>query len=170
MLSGPDLTKQLVEVLIRFRVGPVAFVADIQDMFYQLKVPKKQKSFLRFLWWNEVNLDSEITDLEMCVHLLGVVSSPNSSNYVLRKAAVGNSSCYGNDAAAAIMKNFYVGDLLKSVEDEEYAKYLIRRIQKMCSVSRFKLTKFISNTKLVPMRIPENHRREGVKDANLVKE
>ena len=170
MLSEPDLTKQLVEVLIRFRVGPVAFLTDIQDMFYQLKVPKNQGSFLRFLWWNEVNLDSEITDLKMCVHLLGAVSSPNSSNYALRNVALSNSNCYGNDAAAAIMKNFYVGDLLKSVEDEEYAKYLIRRIQKMCSVSRFKLTKFISNNKLVPMRIPENYRREGVKDADLVNE
>ena len=170
MLSEPDLTKQLVEALIRFRVGPVAFLADIQDMFYQLKVPKNQRSFLRFLWWNEVNLDSEITDLKMCVHLLGAVSSPNSSNYALRNVALSNCNCYGNDAAAAIMKNFYVGDLLKSVEDEEYSKYLIRRIQKMCSVSRFKLTKFISNNKLVPMRIPENHRREGVKDADLVNE
>ena len=30
--------------------------------------------------------------------------------------------------------------------------------------------KFISNNKLVQMSFPENHRREGVKDANLVNE
>ena len=30
--------------------------------------------------------------------------------------------------------------------------------------------KFISNNKLVLMSIPKNHRREGVKDADLVKE
>ena len=106
----------------------------------------------------------------MCVHLVGAISSPSSSNYVLRKAAVDNSSCYGNDAAAAIMKNFYVNDLLKSVEDEEYAKDLIRRIKKMCSAGGFNLTKFINNNKLVLMSIPENHRREGVKDVDLVNE
>ena len=50
MLSGSDLTNQLVGVMIKFRVGPVAFMADIQAMFYQLKVPEKQRSFLRFLW------------------------------------------------------------------------------------------------------------------------
>ena len=105
MLSGPDLTNQLVGVLLRFRVGPVAFIADIQAMFFQLKVPEKQRSFLRFVWWNEGNLDSEITDHEMCVHLFGAVSSLSSSNYALRKAAVENSSCYRNDAAAAIMNN-----------------------------------------------------------------
>ena len=115
LLSGPDLTNKLVGVLIRFRVGPVAFLADIQAMFYQVKVPEKQRSFLRFLWWNEGNLDSEIRDHEMCIHLFGAVSSPSISNYALRKAAVDYSSCYGNDAAVATMKSFYMDDLLKSV-------------------------------------------------------
>ena len=59
LFSGPDLTNQLDGVLIRFRVGPVAFVANIQAMFYQVKVPEKQRSFLRFLRWNEGNLGSE---------------------------------------------------------------------------------------------------------------
>ena len=88
LLSGSDLTNQLVGVLIRFRVELVAFMANIQAMFYQVKVPEKHRSFLRFLWWNEGDLNSEITDHEMCVHPFGAVSSPSSSNYALRKAAV----------------------------------------------------------------------------------
>ena len=44
----------------------------------------------------------------MCVHLFGGVSSPNSSNYALRKAAVDS---YGSDTAATIMTNFQVDDL-----------------------------------------------------------
>ena len=40
----------------------------------------------------------------------------------------------------------------------------------MCSAGGFNLTRFISNNKLVLMIIPENHRREGVKDADLVNE
>ena len=93
LLSGFDLTNQLARVLIRFRVGPEAFMANIQAMLYQVKVPEKQRSFLRFFWWNEGNLDSEIANHEMTVHLLGTVSSPSSSNYALRKAALDNSSC-----------------------------------------------------------------------------
>ena len=61
-------------------------------------------------------------------------------------------------------------DLLTLAEDEEYAKDLIRRTQKMCNAGGFNLTKFISNHKLVLMSIPENHRKEGVKDADLVNE
>ena len=87
-----------------------------------------------------------MTDHEICVYLFVAVSSPSSSNYALRKAAVDNSSCYRNDTAVAIMKNFYVDHLLKSVEDEEYTEDLIR-IRKMCSAGGFNLTKFISNNK-----------------------
>ena len=114
-------------------------------------------------------MDSEITEHKICVHLFGAVSSSGSSNHALRKEAVDNSSCHGYDATVAIMKSFYVDNLLKSVEDEEYAKDLIR-IRKMCSAGRFKLTKFISNNKLVLVSIPENHRREGIKDADSVNE
>ena len=117
-----------------------------------------------------VNLDSEIADHEMYIHLFGAVSSHSSSRYPLTKAAVNNKNCYRNDAAASIMKNFHVNDLLKSVEDEEYAKDLIKRIQKMCSARSFNLTKFISNNKFVLRSISENRRREGVKDAVLVGE
>ena len=93
MLSGPDLTSQLVRVLITFRVGPVVFMANIQAMFYQLKVPEKRRS----LWWNEGNLDSEITDHEMFVHFFGALSSPSSSNYEMIKVAVNSSSCCSNN-------------------------------------------------------------------------
>ena len=69
----------------------------------------------------------------------------------MRKAAIDDISCYGNDAAAAIMKSYHVDDLLKSVEDEGYAEYLIRKIQNMCSAGGFNLTKSISNNELVLM-------------------
>ena len=40
----------------------------------------------------------------------------------------------------------------------------------MCDAGGFNLTKFIYNIKNVLMSIPDIHRREGVKDTDLVKE
>ena len=68
------------------------------------------------------------------------------------------------------MKNFYVDDLLKSVKTEKYAVDLIKRVKEMCAAGGFNLTKFICKRKNVLMSIPDIHRREGVKDADLVKE
>ena len=61
-------------------------------------------------------------------------------------------------------------DLLKSVESEEFAIDLIKRVKKMYTTGRFNLTKFICNSKNVLMSILDIHRREGVKETDLVKE
>ena len=42
LLFGPDLTSQLVGLLITFRVEPVACMADIQAIFYQVKAQKNR--------------------------------------------------------------------------------------------------------------------------------
>ena len=44
-------TNSLVGVLLKFRVERVAFLADIEAMFHQVRVPLEQRSYLRFLWW-----------------------------------------------------------------------------------------------------------------------
>ena len=50
-MKGPDLTNSLLGVLTRFRQDHVAVMADIQEMFHQVRVPECDRSFLRFLWW-----------------------------------------------------------------------------------------------------------------------
>ena len=105
----------------------------------------------------------------MCVHLFGAVSSPSSSNYALKRTAVDNSSSFDVDASETVTKNFYVDDLLKSVKSEVYAVDLIKRVKKMCAAGGFDLTKFICNRKNVLVSIHHIHRREGVKETDLVK-
>lgn len=46
LLQGPDMTNSLVGVLTRFRQEPVAVMADIEAMFYQVLVPADQRDFL----------------------------------------------------------------------------------------------------------------------------
>ena len=40
LLSGPDLTNQIVGVLLRFREDQIAVMEDVEGMFHQVKVPK----------------------------------------------------------------------------------------------------------------------------------
>ena len=70
LLQGPDMTNSLVGVLSRFRQEPIAFMADIEAMFYQVFVPEEQQSYLCFLWWPDSNINQELEEYEMCVHLL----------------------------------------------------------------------------------------------------
>ena len=50
LLSGPDLTNQLTGLLIRFHAEEVAFMGDVEAMYYQVQISKEQRSILRFFW------------------------------------------------------------------------------------------------------------------------
>ena len=59
LLPGPDQTSRLVGVLLRFRSGPVAVMADVKGMFHQVKVCPEDSDSLRFLWWPDKDLSVE---------------------------------------------------------------------------------------------------------------
>jgi hypothetical protein len=49
LLQGPNLANKIIDVLICFRKERVAIVADIQEMFHQVRVPDNDCDSLRFL-------------------------------------------------------------------------------------------------------------------------
>ena len=50
LLSGPDLTNNLLGVLLRFRQDTVAFVADIEQMFHSFLAQEQHRDLLWFFW------------------------------------------------------------------------------------------------------------------------
>ena len=168
LMAGPDLTNQIVGTLIRFRQERIAFVADIEKMFFQVLVSNDHRNLLRFLWWQDWDLRKEPVDHEMCVHVFGGTSSPSCSNYALKRTSIDGKDQFGLEAAKTLQNNFYVDDLLKSVAQEDQAIQLIENVKAICLSGGFKLTKFLSNNKRVLQSIPEEDRRKGVKDKDLV--
>ncbi|KAK0142415.1 hypothetical protein N1851_019859 [Merluccius polli] len=83
LLPGPNLTNTLVGVLLRLREEPIAMMADIEFMFYQVQVPEEDADLLRFLWWPNGNLNVPMEEYRMAVHLLGATSSPRVASYAL---------------------------------------------------------------------------------------
>ena len=166
-IPGPDLIDQLVGILIRFKEEQVAIMGDIEATFHQARIPKCQRSMLRFLWWEGNNFNKQPTDHQMYVHVFGGASSPSCCNYALKRAAINNEVKFGAEAAKTLMRNFYVDDLLKSTPDAQSPISLIKAVTKMCKAGGFKFGKFISNDTVVLKSLQEDQRRKGVKDADL---
>ena len=100
--------------------------------------------------------------------LFGGVSSASCPNYALNGTATDNTNQYGQEAAEVTRSKFYVDDLLKSVDDTKTAMILVKKVVDMCKSGGFHLTKFISNNTELLMSIPENQRRNSVKNADLI--
>ena len=167
LLSGPDLTNQIVRILVKFKDDYVAIMADIEAMFYQVLVANQHRSLLNFFWWENGHIKEQPQRYHMNVHVFGGTSSPSCSNYALRRTARDNEVTFDPEVAETLRSNFYLDDLLKSVKNEEIAVTLIKDVKALCGEGGFHLTKFVSNSKYVLLSIPEEDRGKGLHDQEL---
>ena len=70
LFKGTDLTNSLVGVLTSFQ-DKIVVMADIESMFYQVRVPDRDSTFLRFLCWDDGDAKREVQEYHMLVHLFG---------------------------------------------------------------------------------------------------
>ena len=107
-------------------------MANIEKMFFQVRVKKEDQSFLRFLWWPNGGLEQKAEEYCMTVHLFGAVSSPACANYALQCTADDNEESYGTEVAKTLRRNFYVADVLKSGSTEDKTIKLAKDVKAVC--------------------------------------
>ena len=161
LLSGPDLLNSLVGILLRFRLEHVAIACDVREMFHQFLVPAADRNFFRFLWFSEGNIDGDVQECRMKVHLFGARSSPGCANYGMKRLTQDHSASYPQAVSEFVMHNFYVDDGLISVADFNTATSLIEGVKNLCALGCLKLHKFASNSKEVMQAIPLEDRATG---------
>ena len=76
------LTNQILSVLLKFQQQEAT---DIEAMFYQIKIPRHQRSYLRFLWLKDGHLVEGTIDHETCAHVFEDTLSLSCSNYALKR-------------------------------------------------------------------------------------
>ncbi|XP_055367455.1 uncharacterized protein LOC114862962 [Betta splendens] len=149
LLKGPDLNNSLLGVLLRFRKEKVAVLADIQQMFHCFLVHEDHRNFLRFLWHKDNDINKEVVEYRMRVHVFGNSPSPAVAVYGLRRAIREGAQRYGEDTVKFVERHFYVDDGLISVSTEAEAIDLLKRTQASLAESNLCLHKLVSNCQAV---------------------
>eukprot|EP00079_Xenopus_tropicalis_P024746 XP_012817710.2 PREDICTED: uncharacterized protein LOC100485864 [Xenopus tropicalis] len=167
LLSGPDLNNTLLGVLIRFRKEPIAFTADVQQMFYCFLVREDHRDYLRFLWYKDHDIDKEVVEYRMRVHVFGNSPSPAVAIYCMRKAALTSAEQFGQDAKHFVLRHFYVDDGLASASTPEIAIDILNNAKQMLAESNLRLHKIASNSTQVMNAFPANDRAKDLKDLCL---
>lgn len=99
LLPSPDLTNNLTGVLCRFRKKTTAIMCNIEGMFLQVRVPQRQRNYLRFLWWDDGDVQGDVKEYRMTIHLFGGGSSSGCANFVLKRTADDNEANFCSNAA-----------------------------------------------------------------------
>ena len=75
-------------------------------MFYQVFVADQQRNLLSFLWWENGDINEQLQDYPMNVHVLGGTLLPSYSNYALQKTAGDHKPKCSREVADTIRGNF----------------------------------------------------------------
>ena len=70
LLLGPDLTNQIVGVLLQFREEQIAVTGDTEAMFYQVKIPEDHKNSCGS-FGGKIATQPKRLDHEMTAHVFG---------------------------------------------------------------------------------------------------
>ena len=165
LLSGPDLTNNLLGVLLRFRKERIAVMADIEQMFYCFRVAKKHQNYLRFLWYRNNDPSEKLIEYRMTVHVFGNTPSPSVATYGLRQSVADHPD---SAIRELVRRNFYVDDLLVSVPLEKQAVSLIRKTQEaLMEGGKLRLHKVASNSHEVMSAFNDEEKAKDLKHIDL---
>ena len=84
--TGPTLTADLLQVLLRFRLYPFACASDIEKAFLMVQLREDDRDYTRFHWFeNPVDPNSDLIIFRFRVVLFRAKSSPFLFNAIIRK-------------------------------------------------------------------------------------
>jgi hypothetical protein len=162
LMSGPDLLNSLFGVLQRFRLYDTALAADIEQMFLRVRVIPGDANSLRFLHKSDLEHPGPPDTYQMESHIFGATSSPACANFALKQTAKDNAEHFSKAAVEAVDLDFYMDDLIKSVEGVPTAIRLSRELVELTAKGGFRLHKWLSNARqvLAAMNVSELAVRE----------
>ena len=143
LMAGPNITNNLVDVLLKFRTCKYAFSADISKAFLRIGLQACDRDFTRFLWFeNPFDPKSSIVVYRFKSVLFGATSSP----FLLQATLdyhLNNSTC---DMANFIRESFYVDNLQGTHENEEFLDRLYTASNEEMAKANMPLRQWVSNS------------------------
>lgn len=153
--QGICLLPSLIRLLLQFRTKPYAVIADISNMFMNVRISEssKDRDAMRFVWIFQ-NDPSKMVEMRLTSMGFGFIDSPYKSDGVCIKLADAFQHKY--PLAAEVVKNSrYVDDISKSECNPEQLKNLLLQLMALFSEASMKPHKINSNCKEVLKCLPD---------------
>lgn len=142
LMVGPTLQPELRHIIMRWRMHPICFIADITKMYRQIKVRDEDSEYQRILWREHPSEDIQE------YKLLRVTFGTSSAPYLAVKSLIQAAKDEGHQyplAAERIKQEFYMDDLMSGCEEEHEAIEIYRQITELLGKAGFELQKWSSN-------------------------
>ena len=156
MLSGPNLQRDILEILVKFRSKPIVLIADIKEMFNQVVMAPEDRPYHRLLW-RGMETDAAVRTYQAQRLMFGDRASPFLAMFVLRQHAVDVKDRFPQ-ASAVIEDDVYMDDVISSFECPTVAKQVRKDLQEITLQAGFFVRRWASNDQTVLEGVPEEDR------------
>lgn len=142
LIPGPNLQEDIMSIIVRFRAHEYVITADIQMMFRQIKVQKQDRDLQRILWRKDLTRTVDVYTLNTVTY--GTSCAPYLAMRCCKQLAIEGSSEYPR-AAAAVIKEFYMDDVLTGSSTIKQTIELQQQLTQLLARGQFNLRKWRSN-------------------------
>uniref|UniRef100_A0A8D8QW11 Integrase catalytic domain-containing protein n=1 Tax=Cacopsylla melanoneura TaxID=428564 RepID=A0A8D8QW11_9HEMI len=145
LYRGPVLLENLCGILLRFRLGKYALLADIEKAFLNVGLQDIDRDYTRILWLRDLNAPLTHDNLVVYRHTripFGVVSSP----FLLAGVINTHLAKYEKDIYVDhLSRDIYVDNLVTTLNDENHVVDFIRRAREIFASASFNLRSWSTN-------------------------
>ncbi|XP_003742088.1 uncharacterized protein LOC100899321 [Galendromus occidentalis] len=160
--TGPNLTQDMLAVLMRFRTKKVVLLADVEKSFPQIVIREAHRGTLRFLWRAKGSQEPQVFRLTR--NYFGFASSSFILAICTRTLLRWHKS-KNPETVAAIERSYYVDDLATGADSDDQAIRLYQQAKEIFRYGSFNLRKWTSNSPKL-MSLFRQH-GDGVEEFNV---
>ena len=167
VISGPVVTRTILDILLWFRSFQTALVADIEKAFLMMGIDRKDQDVLQFLWLKDWTQEpAEVQVLRFTRVVFGVASSPFLLNGTIRHHLEGyraSLSCLVD----LLVESIYVDDVVYGAHSPEEAFDFYENSKSILQEGGFNLRKFVTNDLALQGMIDEAGNDHEMRESRL---
>ena len=157
LYPGPTMLKDLIGILLRFRLNRIAIVTDIEKAFLQIGLSEDAKDVTRFFWLKEkehLSLENNVQVYRFNRVPFGIISSP----FLLAATLDHHLKSYRNSVAETIRDNIYVDNVVTGTTTVTEVVNFYRKAKQIFKGASMNLRDWMSNDESVMNEIPLDDR------------
>eukprot|EP00794_Sanderia_malayensis_P019632 gene19631-biopygen13902 len=142
---GPPLQPMMYDILIRFRMYPVALLGDIEKAFLQIGVSSEDRDVMRFLWVKDVKQEPpELQTLRFTKVVFGSGASPFLLGATIREHMENYKTEYP-EFVSKVLSSLFVDDLVAGGRDAREVEELMTKLVARFKEGHFDMRKWKTN-------------------------
>ncbi|XP_018401697.1 PREDICTED: uncharacterized protein LOC108778883 [Cyphomyrmex costatus] len=142
LLVGPNVQRDLVSILLRFRFFSCVITADITKMYRQISMHPSQTRLQRIFWRNDSSMN--VDTFELITVTYGTASASFLATRCLKQLADQHTHQFLR-GSACVLRDFYVDDMLTGADSIDELKLIRDETIQLLRAGMFELSKWASN-------------------------